>query len=138
MDQFSDEILGVKLNLASFLEKINQHQLAIDVLEIVRADCRKWIETIGAREGRELDRSRVLAKTVGISVKLGELYANQYIMEPEEAEKNLIEGVETVLRELQRREKEGVKEDEVPWMTNEEMGGAMEGTCDLKWVSYFG
>lgn len=126
MDPFSDEILGVKISLAGFLEKIHQHQRAIDVLEIVRRDCNKWLETVGKREGREGDRTRILAKTVGISVKLGELYANEYIGDQDAAEKNLIAGVETSLRERKRREDEGVKEGEGAWMSNEEMGGALE------------
>ena len=135
MDPFSDEIIGTKLTLAGFLEKINQHQKAIDVLEIVRADCKKWLDTIGKREGRESDRTRVLAKTVGISVKLGELYANEYIMDQESAEKNLIEGVEISLKEHKRREDEGVTEDEGPWMSNEEMGGALECTLQSRHVT---
>lgn len=126
MDPFSDEILGVKISLAGFLEKIHQHQRAIDVLEIVRRDCNKWLETVGKREGREGDRTRILAKTVGISVKLGELYANEYIGDQDAAEKNLIAGVEISLRERKRREDEGVKEGEGAWMSNEEMGGALE------------
>ena len=130
MDPFSDEILGVKITLAGFMEKINQHQRAIDVLEIVRRDCNTWLNTVGKREGREGDRTRVLIKTVGISVKLGELYANEYIGDHDEAEKNLLAGVETSLRERKRREEEGVKEGEGPWMSNEEMGGALE--CTIK------
>jgi tetratricopeptide (TPR) repeat protein len=128
MDPFSDEILGVKIALAGFMERIHQYQRAIDVLEIVRRDCNKWLDTVGKREGREGDRTRVLAKTVGISVKLGELYANEYVGDQDAAEKNLIAGVEISLRERQRREEEGVKEDEGPWMSNEEMGGALECT----------
>ena len=126
MDPFSDEILGVKISLAGFMEKIHQYQRAIDVLEIVRRDCNKWLDTVGKREGREGDRTRVLAKTVGISVKLGELYANEYVGDQDAAEKNLITGVEISLRERKRREDEGVKEGEGPWMSNEEMGGALE------------
>ncbi|MCJ1251617.1 hypothetical protein MMC30_008852 [Trapelia coarctata] len=130
MDPFSDEILGVKISLAGFMEKIHQYQRAIDVLEIVRRDCNKWLDTVGKREGREGDRTRVLAKTVGISVKLGELYANEYIGDQDAAEKNLIAGVETSLRERKRREDEGVKEGEGPWMSNEEMGGALESLAN--------
>ncbi|KAL9112225.1 MAG: hypothetical protein Q9187_007796, partial [Circinaria calcarea] len=108
------------------MEKINRYQKAIDVLEIVRSDCLKWIEARGALEGNEAKRNRILGKTVGIGVKLGELYANEYIADPEAAERNLIEAVETALKEQKRRDDEGVKEGEGPWMNNEEMGGALE------------
>ena len=128
MNPFSDEIIGIKIQLAALLEKVHHYQKAIDVLEIVRADCQKYVEDITGREGMEGDRTRVMGKTVGISVKLGELYANEYVGDQEEAEKNLVEGVETALREMQRRETEGVKQGEGPWMSNEEIGGALECT----------
>ena len=126
MDPFSDEIIGTKITLAALMERINQHQKAIDILEIVRKDCNKWLETIGKQEDRKVDRTRVLAKTVGISVKLGDLYANEYIADKDAAEKNLIEGVEISLKEQKRREDEGIEDEEGPWMSNEEMGGALE------------
>ncbi|MCJ1322220.1 hypothetical protein MMC15_007567 [Xylographa vitiligo] len=130
MDPFSDEILGTKIALASFMEKVNQHQKAIDILEIVRADCKKWLETTGKQEGRQADRTRVLAKTVAISVKLGDLYADEYIADQDTAGKNLIEGVETALKEQKRREDEGTLDGEGPWMSNEEMGGALESLAN--------
>jgi hypothetical protein len=127
MDPFSDEILGVKIQLASLMEKIQQYQKAIDILEIVRNDCLKWLDELGSKPGNEGKRTRVLAKTVGISVKLGELYANEYVIEKEAAEERLVWAVETVLRELQRREVEGVKPEEGLWMSPEEIGGSLEG-----------
>ncbi|MCJ1404763.1 hypothetical protein MMC11_007989 [Xylographa trunciseda] len=130
MDPFSDEILGTKIALAALMEKVNQHQKAIDILEIVRADCKKWLQTTGEQEGHEADRTRVLAKTVAISVKLGDLYANEYIADQDVAEKNLIEGVEIALKEQRRREDEGVLDAEGPWMSNEEMGGALESLAN--------
>lgn len=131
MDPFSDEILGVKIQLASLMEKIQQYQKAIDILEIVKSDCLKWVDELGGQPGNERKRTRVLAKTVGISVKLGELYANEYVMEKEAAEERLVWAVETVLREQQRREVEGVKPDEGPWMSPEEIGGSLEGQCHI-------
>ena len=129
MDPFSDELLGVKIQVASLMEKVQQYQKAIDVLEIVRNDCLKWMDQLGSKPGNEGKRTRVLGKTVGISVKLGDLYANQYVLEPDLAEEKLIWAVETVLKEQQRRDLEGVKEGEGSWMNNEEMGGAFE--CEI-------
>lgn len=69
----------------------------------------------------------MLAKTVGVSVKLGELYANEYVAQKANAEERLVWAVETVLKEQQRREEEGVKPDEGHWMSPEEIGGSLEG-----------
>jgi tetratricopeptide (TPR) repeat protein len=127
MDPFSDEIIGVKIQLAALMERIQQYKKAIDILEIVKADNIKWLEQLGDKPGNEGKRTRVLAKTVGVSVKLGELYANEHVAEPAVAEERLVWAVETVLKELQRREKEGVKPDEGEWMSPEEIGGTFEG-----------
>ena len=126
MDPFSDEILGVKLQIAAMMEKIQQYQKAIEVLEIVRGDCLKWMEQLGDKPGNESKRTRVLQKTIGISVKLGELYSNEYVQETTAAEEKLVWGVTTILKEGKRREDEGVKEGEGDWMTNDEIGAALE------------
>lgn len=126
MDPFSDEIIGVKIQLAAFMEKIQRYKQAIDILEIVKADNLLWMEKRGSIPGNEGKRTKVLGKTVGVSVKLGELYANEYVKQMENAEKSLVWAVETVLKETQRREKEGVKEGEGEWMTPEQNGGALE------------
>lgn len=127
MDPFSDEIIGVKIQLASFMEKIQQYQKAIDILEIVKGDNLKWLEALGNKPGNEGKRTKVLAKTVGVSVKLGELYANEFVAQKANAEERLVWAVETVLKEQERREKEGVKPDEGDWMSPEEIGGSLEG-----------
>ena len=129
MDPFSDEIIGVKIQLAFLMERIQQYKKAIDILEIVKADNLRWVDEFGSTTGNEGKRTRLLAKTVSVSLKLGELYANEYVVEREAAEERLVWAVETVLKELQRREKEGVKPDEGEWMSPEEIGGSFEGQC---------
>ncbi|OBT92413.2 hypothetical protein VE01_09254 [Pseudogymnoascus verrucosus] len=126
MDPFSDEILGVKFQLAAFMEKIQKYHKAIQVLEIVRGDCLQWIEEFGDKPENAGKRTRVLGKTIGITVKLGELYAGEYVKEPELAEEKLVWAVEATLKELQRREKEGVKPDEGEWLNAEQIGGSFE------------
>lgn len=126
MDPFSDEILGIKIQVASLLEKIQQYQKAIDVLETVRADCLNWIELLGDKAGNEGKRTRVLQKAIGMSVRLGELYSHPNIADTAAAEEKLVWAVTTVLKERQRREDEGVKEGEGDWVSNDEIGAALE------------
>lgn len=132
MDPFSDEILGVKFQLASFFEKqIHQPRMAIEVLERVRQHCIEWERGLGEEPNNRGKRTRVLGQCVRMSVKLGELYAGPEIMESEHAEECLVWAVTTVLKEQHRREQEGVKEGEGDWMNAEEIGGALECTCAL-------
>ncbi|RYP93014.1 hypothetical protein DL770_000888 [Monosporascus sp. CRB-9-2] len=170
LDPFSDEVLGIKIQLAAWLEKIGNYQNSIDVLEALLRDCKKWVEVMekGAQDGlidrfgfltekgksssapklsteagREAGsdpesdpeqkpenlwakRTRVLGKSVGISVKLGELYADEHVLQSDAAGERLVWAVETVLKELQRRQVEGIKEDEGDWMSPEQIGGALE------------
>ena len=131
VDPLSEEILGVRIQVAFFYEKIHQYQGAIDVLELMRRDCLKWVEEMGGKEGNEGKRTMVLGKTIAMSVKLGELYANIYVADQEAAEEKLVWAVTTLLKEQKRREDEGVMEGEGEWMTNEEIGGSLEGWLPL-------
>lgn len=129
MDPFSDEVLGVKIQVAYLLEKSHDYHKAIEVLNLVLGDCLRWIELVGGKPGHEGMRRRVLEKSVRLSIKLGELYANQHVAEPEAAEEKLVWAVTTLLKEQKRREDEGVKEGEGPWLSSEEIGGALEGNA---------
>lgn len=127
LDPFSDAMLGAKIQVATLFEKIHQYHKAIEVLELVRGDCLKWMEKLGGKEGNEGKRTRVLGKTIAISVKLGEHYANEQVRDQEAAEEKLVWAITALLKEQKRREDEGVKEGEGEWMTNEEIGGSLEG-----------
>lgn len=134
MDQFSDELLGIKIQLANFSEKNRMYDTAIEVLELVRKDCLEWLEEVGAKPGNEGRRTKVLVKTIQISVKLGEYYANEYVANQEAAEERLVWAVTALLKEQKRRDDEGVKEGEGEWMSNEEIGGALE--CEVLPLCY--
>ena len=127
MDPFSDEIMGVKYTIAALFEEAGYYSLAVDVLEIMRNDCQRWVDEFSDKHWNNGNRSRVKKNMVQINLKLGQLYDTKYINEPENAEKRLVEAVESALSEKQRREKEGLKQGEGPWMTDEEMGGTLEG-----------
>ncbi len=134
MHPFSDEVLGIKIQLAYLMEKIFHFDKAIMILEIIKRDNLKWVEEYeknGWKEEGRGDRTRILAKAVAISIKLGELYSNKYVLEKEKAEESLIWGVETVIREKKRREDEGVKPGEGDWMSDEEIGGSFEALAHM-------
>ncbi|KAI1778316.1 TPR domain-containing protein [Hypoxylon cercidicola] len=161
LDPFSDEVMGIKIQLAAWFEKIGSYKNSIDVLESLLRDCKKWVEVMeknvrdglvdksgylagtpspqdGTTEGNAepgtdtkpenlwAKRSRILGKSVGISVKLGELLADEHVLQGDSAGERLVWAVETVLKELQRRQVEGVKDGEGDWMTPEQIGGALE------------
>ncbi|OCL10082.1 hypothetical protein AOQ84DRAFT_316008 [Glonium stellatum] len=126
MDPFSDEIIGVKISLAAMFERAQQYKLAIEVLDIIRRDCFRWVEALGDKHWNDGKRTRVLAKTVALNIKLGELYGNQYIANRDAAEERLVEAVETILKEKQRREQDGIQPGEGDWLSDEEAGAALE------------
>lgn len=126
MDPFGPEILGVKYAISTSFEQAGQYQLACDVLEIMRVDCQRWLDEFSHKHWTTGHRSRILKVVVQLNVKLGELYDTKYVNQPDDAEKRLVEAVETVLKESTRREKDGVKEGEGDFMTAEEIGGTME------------
>lgn len=161
LDPFSDEVLGIRIQVACWLEKINSYKASIDVLESVLQDCKKWISAMeqSASEGKitaaaskndgaaraadgnkvgsgtepdvEVEtpwrkRQRLLAKAVGTAVKLGELYADEHVLEPEKSHEHLVWAVETSLEEFRRRAGEGIKPGEQAWLSATELGGMME------------
>nr|GFD59992.1 hypothetical protein [Tanacetum cinerariifolium] len=73
------------------------------------------------------NRSRVLKNLVQINLKLGQLYDIKYVNEPDNGGKRLVEAVEIALAESQRREKNGLYNGEGEFLTNEEIGGVLEG-----------
>ncbi|KAI0171604.1 TPR domain-containing protein [Pestalotiopsis sp. NC0098] len=167
LDPFSDGVMGIKIQLAAWLEKVGSYKGAIEVLESLLRDCNTWVakmekstrdglidkdgnligftkgpkapteKNAGRPDEEEEDpenlfgkRTRVLGKTVGISVKLGELYADEHVLQSDIAGERLVWAVETVLKELQRRQVQGVKEGEGEWMSPEQIGGALEALAN--------
>ncbi|KAL6878776.1 hypothetical protein J3F83DRAFT_255733 [Trichoderma novae-zelandiae] len=182
LDPFSDEVLGIRIQVAFWLEKINSHKAAIDVLESVLGDCRKWIDVMeqSAKDGKVNDqgryvgdaqqritaaeaapkgktevasgaksgpvddpaddpaappepsetlwrkRERLLVKAISTSVKLGELYADEHVLNPDKSHAHLVWAVETALKEFRRRRADGPKPGEEKWLSPEELGGSME------------
>lgn len=160
LDPFSDDVIGIRVQVAQWLEQINHQENAAKVLEPLLADCKRWVEVMeksvkdktsdkahltprrletdkpvpedeepNLPESLWAKRSRILAKSVAISVKLANLYSDEHVLKHDLAHQHLIWAVETALKELQRRTTEGVKNGEGEWMSSEEIGGTLE--CEL-------
>lgn len=127
MDAFSDEVIGIKLAVASLMEELEQYTKAIQVLEIIRRDCLEKIEALGAGEDDRKNRTRLLGKATSIAIRLGELYSRPEIWDREAAEERLVWAVETILTERERRNSHNITdENEGPWMSNDQIGAALE------------
>ncbi|KFA48228.1 hypothetical protein S40293_09568 [Stachybotrys chartarum IBT 40293] len=186
LDPFSDEVLGIRIYIFAWLVKINNHKAAIDVLQSLLADCRKWLDVMdqAVRDGRVNEagrlvadpksipssvaslepadhekpsdatktdetsnasqgtseqgqevipvetlwrkRQRLLAVAVRASIHLGEVYADEHVLDPEKSHEHLLWGVETSLKEMERRRKDGPRLGEEAWLSPEELGSSME------------
>jgi len=118
--------MGVRFRVTGLLERHGHAVLAAQILERIRKDCLAWVEREGERHMEDGERTRILGRTVAMGVKLGELYSGPRIKDREAAEEALVSAVETVLREKQRREREGVRKGEGEWISDEEAGGSFE------------
>ena len=127
MDPLSNEVMGIKIKMAGFLEEQGSYALAIKVLETARGECLAWENRWGWKPENKMKRTKALKHAVAISVKLASLYGSEYVQAWERAEERLTWAVETQLKEAIRREEEGVREEEGPWMSDEEFGGSFEG-----------
>ncbi|EPS33377.1 hypothetical protein PDE_08339 [Penicillium oxalicum 114-2] len=131
MHPFSDEVLGIKLQVAMMLEKSGLVKPAVEVLERTKMEALRWIEegrksetsaADSASAEKELlnahnsptsnsrpDSAIVLSKkVVGIEMKLAELYASDYMQDEKKAEESQVAAVELCLKELNRRQKLGL------------------------------
>ena len=166
MDPFSDEVLGIKISVGHLMELLGNHVKAVEILEIIRGDCLKWVDMQGdealrapekpldaimnEEEREEVERAnamvqwnrgkrtRLLKKVVQFSVKLGEMYADPRVWDRDTAEERLVWAVETGLKEKERRDKEGVKEGEGEWLSDNELGASLECkslSCPLSKIS---
>ncbi|KAH7026143.1 uncharacterized protein B0I36DRAFT_365750 [Microdochium trichocladiopsis] len=178
IDPFHDEIMGIRIQIAQWLEGLHSYKGAIQVLEELFKACNGWMDKFEqmVRDGKvgkdgkltvpleeaalsprmqkaleqakekakdpdkpdtllekQLEyetlwrkRNRILAMMVKINTKLGDLYADPHVLENDLAGERLVWAVETTLKELHRRQTEGVKEGEGPWFTEEELGAELE------------
>ncbi|PYI18340.1 TPR domain protein [Aspergillus violaceofuscus CBS 115571] len=127
LHQYSDEVLGVHLQVSHMLEKAGLVSAAVKVLEQTRAGALAWVyrtrrsQAVGASSDEQPEntpdpakeaefqawedrqQSKVLKKCVGMSMKLAELYESDYMQDLEKAEENQRQAVELCLTEMNRR-----------------------------------
>lgn len=46
LDHFSDDVMGIKIQLAAWLEKIENYANSAKVLETLLGDCKRWVEVM--------------------------------------------------------------------------------------------
>ncbi|KAF2458576.1 hypothetical protein BDY21DRAFT_385093 [Lineolata rhizophorae] len=155
MDPLSPEVVGMKIKVAAFYEKIENIPRAIAVMESLKAESLQWLEDhedwkeeLKRQQEQKKQREEqhdeeqsepetpevnpasrrnfLLKRLIQVGAKLGEYYSSRYIEKRDKAEENLVFAVETYLKEKQRREKEGVLEGEEDWINDEESGAALE------------
>ena len=173
MHPFSDEILGIKLQVAMMLEKAGLVKPAIEVLERTKVETLKWIDEgrndiglkskeaaagvdqmrMGEQDKVKIDdpeileeqkrlkeleefedrqRNKALKKSVGIQMKLAELYSSDYIQDEKKAEDAQVAAVELSLKEMRRRQALGLPvggasqdENSDAWLNLTEMATAL-------------
>lgn len=161
---FSDEVIGIKLQVAMMLEKAGLVKPAIDVLERTKVEALSWVDdmrkkkTIQTKEAalvpdqkkaekdkvviddpeileeqkriKELEefedrqQDKTLKKTVGIQMKLAELYSSDYIQDEKKAEQAQVAAVELSLKEMHRRQALGLP-----------VGGASQNENSDAWLN---
>jgi hypothetical protein len=123
----SDTVIGIKCQIALFFVSIDHYINAIEVLEKMRKGLLEWLDTEGDKHVEDGERARILKRTVSQSVQLGGWYGLDWIGRFDEAEEALVLAAEMVLTEQDRLKKLGRKEDEKFPLSDEEVGGALEG-----------
>lgn len=132
MDPFSDEVMGIKIQVAFLLEKAGRVNKAIEVLEHIMQDNLTWLAIAEEREHSKIKRTHILYKTCQVAWKLGDYYVHPTIWDRDRAEERLTWGIEMALKEHQRRLNEKVsEEDEGKWLSAEELGAVMESLAHV-------
>ncbi|CRK41076.1 hypothetical protein BN1723_005016 [Verticillium longisporum] len=114
LDPYSDDVLGIRIQTAAWLEKIGNYQGAITVLESIMKDCTKWVGAMetGIADGT-IDKSGVTPPSQATQGD-GEQGTQE---EEEEKPENLWHKRNRLLAKAP---------EEGKWLTPEEFGGVME------------
>ena len=144
MQEWGDEVLGLKIQVAAMFEVVGRLDKAVEVLEIVFADAQTYVEKqdtlqipsdqgpppLGTRDRRT--RTRVLKCMIGIAIKLAELYSDDRLGARDTAEEKLVWAVTSTLRENARRQTFSPQQTslEGEWMTAIEIAASLESLAE--------
>lgn len=128
MHPLSNEVMGIWIELARFMELNGGVKQSIEILEKQRWMAMAWVEKYGNVEGCASDRTRLLQKAIVLASKIGELFSSPYYPDKEKSEEYLVWSVETLLKENERRRKEGLKPGEGELgIDRDQQGAQLEG-----------
>lgn len=100
MHPFSDEVLGIKLQVAMMLEKSGLVKPAVEVLERTKAEALKWIEEGRKAESAPVDKSKV--EQVSVKANIAPENVQVHTEGLEDAEKQMKEMQEFESRQRDR------------------------------------
>jgi len=132
MDPLSDEVIGIRLQAVSITEKMSDIPRTIKTLESIRnlvlsESERASSHTELSPEEQQQRRTRLLLKTVQISLRLGDLYSNPFINNDTEAMNLLLWSVNTVLQENAARKANNANDTtHGKWLSKDEFGATLE------------
>lgn len=127
MDPFTEEVIGLQIHISAFYMKADYPEGAIEMLERTAASFERWLKERGNDPEKFAQRNMILGRLVQVTFKLAEYYSLDSVLKPDMAEEKMTYAINMTLKESERREKEGVKEDEGPWLSNEQIGAQFEG-----------
>ncbi|KAF2155082.1 hypothetical protein K461DRAFT_291969 [Myriangium duriaei CBS 260.36] len=132
MDPFSNEVIGIKECLIYLKEKCGDIPHAAKLWETLRADVLQQSDealslTELSEQERQQRRTRLLKRSVQISVKLAELYSDPAMHNDASALELLMWSVTTVLRETAARNAvHATTESHGEWISNDQFGASLE------------
>jgi len=127
MDPFTEEVIGLQIHIAAFYIKAKHPEGAIETMERAVASFERWLKERGNDPEKLAQRNMILGRLVQMNFKLAEYYSLDSILKPEMAEAKMTYAIEVAMKESERRKKEGVKEGEGKWLSDEEFGAQFEG-----------
>lgn len=123
----SDEVAGLKIECAALLSRLGDgmHKTkAVQILEKVLDESVAGAEYF-TEQKRWTDRTKVLMRAVLLGYKVGEMYTE--LDKSKQAEEAMVWSTETLLREIHRRERDKVTDQEQgAWFDRPGIAGCLE------------
>ena len=136
-------MLDVRMHISQIFAYFGHYNHAIDNLENMKEKLTEWNERMNMDEPGP-HRTRILRLLVQIDMAMGNIYAGSLVGQQtgwksqngtglddlQSAESCFLSAVKSTLKETERRERQGVKEDEGDWIPDEEVVSTLENLAD--------